>query len=54
MSLGENFMFGFQLTAYDKKVYQEELKDFLPENIVDVHTHIYPETANKYRPGPKY
>ncbi len=34
-------MFGFQLTDYDKKVYIEELKDFLPNNIVDSHAHCW-------------
>lgn len=47
-------MFGFEMTDYDKKVYEEELREFLPKNIVDSHTHIYPEAANKYKPGPKY
>ena len=31
----------FPVTEYDKKVYEEELRDFLPENILDVHTHVY-------------
>ena len=32
-------MFGFERTAYDKKVYEEQLKDFLPETFIDIHTH---------------
>lgn len=31
----------FEVTANDKKVYEEELKDFLPDKILDVHTHVY-------------
>lgn len=31
----------FENTAYDKKVYQEELKDFLPKNIIDCHCHVW-------------
>ncbi len=31
----------FEVTEYDKKVWEEELKDFLPEKILDVHTHVY-------------
>ena len=31
----------FEVTAYDKKVYEEELKDFLPAKILDVHTHVW-------------
>ena len=34
-------MFGFERTAYDKKVYEEQLKDFLPETFIDIHTHIW-------------
>lgn len=30
-----------QVTENDKKVYQEELKDFLPEKIFDIHTHVW-------------
>lgn len=44
-------MFGFTLTDYDKKVYEEELVDFLPKNIVDCHTHVY-RYEDKFRPGP--
>ena len=31
----------FEVTAYDKKVYEEELKDFLPDKMLDIHTHVY-------------
>lgn len=31
----------FQVTDYDKKVYEEELRDFLPEKMLDVHTHVW-------------
>ena len=31
----------FEVTPYDKKVYEEELKDFLPDKILDVHTHVW-------------
>ena len=33
----------FEVTEYDKKVYEEQLKDFLPDKIIDIHTHIYPD-----------
>ena len=46
-------MFGFKLTDYDKRVYEEELRDFLPNNIVDSHTHVYPKSCKKYD-EPKY
>lgn len=31
----------FEVTANDRKVYEEELKDFLPDDILDVHTHVW-------------
>ncbi len=31
----------FEVTPYDKKVYEEELRDFLPEKIFDIHTHVW-------------
>ena len=31
----------FPVTEYDKKIYEEELKDFLPDKILDVHTHVW-------------
>ena len=30
----------FEVTANDRKVYEEELRDFLPERIFDVHAHM--------------
>jgi len=31
----------FEVTEYDKKIWGEELRDFLPDKILDVHTHVY-------------
>ena len=31
----------FEVKDYDKKIYEEELKDFLPDKIIDIHTHVY-------------
>lgn len=31
----------FEVYDYDRKVWEEELKDFLPKKIIDVHTHVY-------------
>lgn len=39
-------MFGFNKTEYDVKVYQEELSEFLPDKIVDSHTHVYEKNQN--------
>jgi len=42
-------MFGIQATDYDKKVYAEQLADFLPDSIVDAHVHLWtPECQKKY------
>lgn len=30
-----------EITEYDKKVYEEELRDWLPAEIFDVHTHVW-------------
>ena len=35
----------FEPTAYDKYVYETELKDFLPEKIIDAHVHISDATC---------
>ena len=42
-------MFGVNVTDYDRKVYEEELCDFLPQNIVDAHVHIYKEEMQQVR-----
>ncbi len=44
-------MFGFELTDYDKKVYNEELMDFLPDNIIDTHTHVFLKEHKKKKEG---
>lgn len=31
----------FEVTAYDKKIYEEELRDFLPDKMIDIHTHLW-------------
>ena len=31
----------FTVTDYDKQVYSEQIKDFLPDKIIDIHTHIW-------------
>ena len=31
----------FEVTAYDKEVYESELRDFLPEKMIDIHTHVW-------------
>ena len=37
----------FEVTANDMRVYEEELKDFLPEKIIDIHTHIWDNRNNE-------
>lgn len=44
----------FEVTDYDKKIWEEELKDFLPDKILDVHTHVYKrEFIDPPKPGTK-
>ena len=31
----------FEIKAIDQKIYREELLDFLPEKMIDIHTHIW-------------
>ena len=31
----------FKVTDYDRQVYENELRDFLPPKIIDIHTHTY-------------
>jgi len=31
----------FKVTDYDKYIWDTELKDWLPKNIIDVHTHVW-------------
>lgn len=33
----------FEVTENDKRIWEEELRDFLPEKILDVHTHVWLE-----------
>ena len=44
-------MFGVNVTDYDKKVWEEELAEFLPENIIDAHVHIYKESMERFVSG---
>ena len=37
----------FEVTANDKRIYEEELKDFLPDKIFDVHCHV---NLEKHKP----
>ena len=31
----------FEVTANDKRIYEQELRDFLPEKMIDVHAHVW-------------
>ena len=46
----------FEVTANDRRIYEEELKDFLPDKIFDVHCHIALQEHKKpavLQPGEK-
>lgn len=40
-------MFGYEMSDYDRKVYEEQLKDFLPDKMIDCHIHIWPKECKK-------
>lgn len=42
----------FEVTAYDKKIWEEELKDFLPDKIFDIHTHVWLNKFLDNKPEP--
>lgn len=37
-------MYNLVINDYDKQVYEKELKNFLPETFIDIHTHIWKNT----------
>ena len=41
----------FEVTENDKRIYEEELKDFLPDKILDVHTHVWLDKYTVPRPA---
>ena len=40
----------FEITEYDKFIYETELKDFLPDEMFDVHAHIWLESMTERKP----
>ncbi|MBR6918113.1 MAG: amidohydrolase family protein [Clostridia bacterium] len=43
-------MFGVNVTDYDRRVWEEELCEFLPEKIIDCHVHIYLKEMQREKP----
>ncbi len=46
----------FVVTDFDKKVYEEQIKDFLPGKLIDMHTHVWRKedaAAIEHPPEPK-
>lgn len=41
----------FTVTENDRKIYEEELKDFLPEKIIDVHCHVWLSELKDKKPA---
>ena len=41
-------MYNEKYTEYDKLVYEKELKDFLPDEFIDFHTHVQDKNMNGY------
>ncbi|MBO5077076.1 MAG: amidohydrolase [Clostridia bacterium] len=40
----------FEVTENDKRIYETELKDFLPPKIIDIHTHVWLDSLTVPRP----
>ncbi len=40
----------FQVTENDKRIYEEEIKDFLPPKMIDIHTHVYKKENQSQAP----
>ena len=40
----------FEVTPLDRRIYEEELKDFLPQKILDVHTHVWLDKYLDHKP----
>ena len=40
----------FEVKGIDRKIYETELRDFLPPKIIDVHTHVWLEKLTMPRP----
>ena len=40
----------FEVTPYDRRIYEEELKDLLPQKILDVHTHVWLDKYLDHKP----
>ncbi|MBR3416181.1 MAG: amidohydrolase [Clostridia bacterium] len=41
----------FEVTENDKRVYEEELRSFLPDKILDVHTHVWLDSLTVPKPA---
>lgn len=41
-------MFQLKMNDYDREVYEKELKDFLPDEFIDLHAHIWKNTFTPY------
>ena len=41
----------FEVNEYDRLIYERELKDFLPEQMIDIHTHIWLEELRRADAG---
>ena len=39
-------MYNLSISNLDKQIWEEELNDFVPDKIYDVHTHIYQWQSN--------
>ena len=44
----------FEVNDVDRRVYEQQLRDFLPRKIIDVHTHVWRDSDLIKRKGAKH
>ena len=42
----------FEVTENDRRIYEEELRDFLPEKMIDAHCHVWLDRLVDRKPVP--
>ena len=40
----------FEVKDIDRKIYETELRDFLPEKMIDIHTHVWLSSLRPPKP----
>ena len=43
----------FPIEQTDRDFYENKLRDFLPDRIIDIHTHVYPDHLKNHQESSK-